>query len=92
MDELKRGAGEVIARSIADRMEAPLLEDLRRRLSADEFAAVLLLARDQLAGLDACPLDPRLIGFALAAAAAMWAEAYEHLGETLGAKGSGSSN
>jgi hypothetical protein len=62
----------------------PFLEHVKARTSVAEYSAILMLADNQIANLDGCTLEPRLIAMALGVAATLYAVSLSEANARLG--------
>lgn len=82
-------SSDVIARAISTAMSVPALDEIRGRVTEEEYRAILLLAGYVVESTEGAGLDARLVLYALTAAAAMYSEGLKQSASIMG-RGPGS--
>lgn len=80
---------DVIARAISATMQVPALDDIRGRVTEEEYKTILLLAGAIVESTEGAGVNARLVLFALTAAAAMYSEGLKQSASIMG-RGPGS--
>jgi len=65
---------DTIALALAGMMKVPVLDEIRARVTEEEYATVLIFAGAIVQTTEAAGLEARIVSEALTAAAAMYAE------------------
>jgi hypothetical protein len=80
---------DVIARAISTTMHVPALEEIKARVTEEEYVAILLLAGEIVEGTEGAGLPAMLVLYSLTAAAAMYSEGLKQSAAIMG-RGPGS--